>query len=88
MISAHRALDDCRLIASIFDKQEDLQRMFDLALEPKEIYVSHLPFAENDLNKANGFIWDQIIPGYWAKKMTATVAQALPFPVSRAMVIE
>jgi len=87
VVEAHRALDDCRLIAAIFDKQDDLQAVFNYALTPKEIYVSHLPIEKNDINKANGFIWDRIIPRHWARKMTSEEAAALDFPVSKAVLL-
>lgn len=87
VIDPHRALDDCRLIASLFDKQEDLQGMFDYALLPKEVYVSSLPFDKNDINKANGFIWDRLVPRCWARKMTADEASALNFRVSKVTIV-
>src|SRR5215204_6567268 len=36
--SAHRALTDCRLIASLFDRMADLQCMFQIAMRPKGLF--------------------------------------------------
>lgn len=81
--SAHRALTDCRLIASLFDRMEDLQGMFQVAMRPKAIFVGLQKFDDNHLAKAAGFHWNRIIPNKWARSMAIEDAQLLNFPVKQ-----
>lgn len=82
VVDVHRALDDCRLLASIFSRVEDLQGLFTDALLPRGWYVSHVPIAQNHLVKTAGFRWNEPIPKHWAKRLTPEEAAALPFPTS------
>lgn len=81
--SAHRALTDCRLIAALFDRMENLPAMFQVAMRPKAIFVGLQKFDDNHLAKAAGFKWNQIIPGKWARSMAIEDAQLLNFPVKQ-----
>jgi hypothetical protein len=51
------------------------------ALEPKKVFVAMLPFERKQECKDAGFVWDGIVPKSWAKKLRATEAEALGFPV-------
>ena len=79
--SAHRALTDCRLIASLFDRMADLPAMFAVAMRPKALFVGLQPFDDNQLAKDAGFKWDRLVPRKWSRMMAIEDATALPFPV-------
>lgn len=81
--SAHRALTDCRLIAALFDRMEDLQSMFQIAMRPKGLFVGLQPFEDNQLAKDAGFKWDRLVPKKWSRMMAIEDAQGLSFPVRR-----
>lgn len=81
--SAHRALTDCRLIASLFDRMPDLPAMFAVAMRPKALFVGMQPFDDNQLAKDAGFKWDRLVPKKWARMMAIEDATALSFPVRR-----
>ena len=79
--SAHRALTDCVYLAEVMRREPDLARLLIEALEPKKVFVAMLPFERKQECKDAGFVWDQIVPKAWAKKLRATEAEALGFPV-------
>lgn len=81
--SAHRALTDCRLIASLFDRMTNLQSMFQVAMRPKGLYVGMQPFADNHLAREAGFKWDRLVPKKWSRRMAIEDAETLNFPVRR-----
>lgn len=80
--SAHRALTDCRLIASLFDRMEDLQGMFEIAMRPKGLFQAMVPFERKDEAKAAGFKWDGAART-WTRTMAVEDAERLPFMVRR-----
>ena len=59
---AHRALSDCQLIAELFDRTEDLQGLFELAIarsnEPRYMVIAQVSFEQKDLAKNAGFYWN------------------------------
>lgn len=81
--SAHRALTDCRLIASLFDRMADLPAMFEVAMRPKALFVGMQSFADNQLAKDAGFKWDRLVPKKWARMLAIEDAALLSFPVRR-----
>lgn len=81
--SAHRALTDCRLIAALFDRMEDLPAMFRTAMRPKALFVGLQPFDDNQLAKDAGFKWDRLVPRKWSRIMAIEDAGSLPFPVKQ-----
>tara|TARA_S200002703_G_scaffold38799_2_gene34032 strand:+ start:4085 stop:4789 length:705 start_codon:yes stop_codon:yes gene_type:complete len=82
--SAHRALTDCVYLAEVMRREPDLKQLLIEALEPKKVYVSLLPFEERQQCKDAGFVWDQIVPKAWAKKLRPCEAEQLGFPVREA----
>jgi DNA polymerase-3 subunit epsilon len=78
--SAHRALTDCRLIAALFDRMEDLQSMFAVAMRPKALFQALVPFERKDEAKAAGFKWNGA-DKTWTRQMAIEDATALGFPV-------
>jgi DNA polymerase III epsilon subunit-like protein len=96
VVSAHRALTDCRLIASIFTRchelGHDLRELFKIAQRPKSLFVAvdngnffRLPESERSAmiaaRKAAGFKWDRLVPKAWARRMPVEDATVLPFEV-------
>lgn len=80
--SAHRALTDCRLIAALFDRMEDLPAMFSVAMRPKATYQALVPFERKDEAKAAGFKWDGVTK-QWTRRLAIEDATCLTFPVRR-----
>jgi len=81
--SAHRALTDCQLIASLFDRMTDLQAMFATAMRPKKLYRAIVEYPQRQLAKDAGFQWNA--PGYekmWTRRLTPEEAAAMPFYVA------
>jgi len=80
--SAHRALNDCALIAALFDRMplygRDLQAMFERALRPKGIFQAVVSFEEKDRAKERGFKWDGATKR-WTRRMAIEDSASLPF---------
>ncbi|OCQ89379.1 hypothetical protein BCD64_26855 [Nostoc sp. MBR 210] len=76
----HRALTDCQLIASLFDKMENLNAMFEIALMPKFLFQALVTYDRRDLAKKAGFKWVAERKS-WERKMTEEDTQNLPFEV-------
>ncbi|OKH36641.1 hypothetical protein NIES2119_16575 [[Phormidium ambiguum] IAM M-71] len=76
----HRALSQCRLIADLFNRMENLQAIFEKALRPKGIFRALVDYKNRELAKSAGFTWnsDQKI---WHRKMAIEDVKELPFPV-------
>ena len=84
--AAHRALTDCVYLAEVMKREPDLTRLLIEALEPRKVYVAMLPYEKRQQCKDAGFVWDQIVPKAWAKKMRPSEAEQLEFPVREAAV--
>ena len=86
VLSAHRALTDCQLIAALFDRMplygRDLGEMFAHAMRPAAIFQAIVPFEEKDLAKEAGFKWDGGTKR-WTRRMAIEDAAALPFRTQR-----
>lgn len=76
----HRALTDCQLIASLFDKMENLNAMFEIALMPKFWFQALVTYDRRDLAKKAGFKWFPERKS-WEGKMTMEDTKNLPFEV-------
>ena len=82
--SAHRALTDCVYLAEVMKREPDLEQLLMRALEPREVYISCLPYELRQQCKDAGFVWNDIVPKKWAKRMTAREASELRFQVRLA----
>jgi DNA polymerase-3 subunit epsilon len=85
--AAHRALTDCTYLAQVMEREPELEQLLKAAMEPREYYVSLLPYDRRQECKAAGFVWDRQVPRAWSKKLSASEAAALPFP-TRPVVIQ
>lgn len=80
--SAHRALTDCRLIASLFDRMTDLQSMFQVAMRPKGLFQALVSYDDRELAKAAGFKWNGADKS-WTRQLALEDAEKLSFRVRR-----
>ena len=76
VVSAHRALDDCRLLADIFRTYEpdDLAGMIRVAQEPRAVYEALVSFNSKDLAKDAGFGW-QPDQKAWTRELRVSKAE-------------
>ena len=77
--NAHRALTDCIYLAEVMKREPQLESVLLAATQEKHIYASLLPYARRQECKDAGFIWNDIVPRAWAKRMTESEANALDF---------
>lgn len=75
----HRALVDCQLIASIFQKhsREELENMIQFAAEPNVLIIADCSYKQKDLAKNLGFKWDREVPKFWSKLIKKPEYQSL-----------
>lgn len=76
----HRALTDCQLLATLFDRMDNLQEMFESALRPKARFVAVVSYDNRELAKQAGFKWFSERKS-WERMMPPEDAQQLPFRV-------
>lgn len=69
VLSAHRALTDCQLLAEIFTREPNLESILISALQPKKLYRALVSYGNNFLAKQEGFCWNPISKK-WLKSMT------------------
>jgi DNA polymerase III subunit epsilon len=83
VISAHRALTDCRLIASIFSKRDDLEALIEAAIirakSPKVWVRALVSFDDKDKAKAANFKWMGTTTRDWRKQMKECDLHTLDF---------
>ena len=82
VVSAHRALTDCIILANIFSKIDNLDEIIKESMKPRSIYVANISFEDRQIAKDHGFVWNGIIEKKWAKKITKEQAQKIPFKIS------
>jgi DNA polymerase III subunit epsilon len=82
VVSAHRAISDCLLIARLFETVPDIDVRLEAALAhallPKARLVSLAPYEEREIVKASGFKWDPQRKEWW-RRMSLRDSEALPF---------
>jgi DNA polymerase III subunit epsilon len=81
IINAHRALDDCRILAELLGKVPDLEAQLARAARPKVTVIALVSYDNRHLAKDAGFVWDSLVSKAWAKRMPLEDAEALPFAV-------
>lgn len=85
VVSAHRALTDCELLAKIFDKVRKRGKLKDLiatASIERFTYKAILSYDERSKAKEHGFRWiaDK---KHWVKKMSEDEANAITFEIKK-----
>jgi DNA polymerase III subunit epsilon len=82
VVSAHRAIHDCLLLARCFESIPDIGDRLFMALDhstlPKAEVHSLAPFEQKDLVKEHGFHWDPM-RRIWHRTMAVADAKKLPF---------
>lgn len=79
---AHRALTDCRLLASVFDREPELEGLLKTALEPKRWLIAPMRYEQTELReqaKQLGFRWkDDKCPAQscWSIQLPESIALA------------
>ena len=79
--SLHRALSDCFYISEVFKKCENLEELLIKATEPRFLYKALVSYEDRSLAKKAGFLWNKLVQGAWAKKLTAEEVKSLNFKV-------
>lgn len=82
VVSVHRALTDCQLIASIFNKIDDLDERIKLTAEPRFDCVANVHYDNRQLVKDNGFRWNPVLR-QWTRRLSERQIENLPFSVSK-----
>lgn len=81
ILSAHRALADCDLVARLFSAvgdSEEIMNMLRVALEEPVIAVADVSYSDKDLAKKAGFRWNQSeAPNMWSRKIRPSALAAL-----------
>jgi DNA polymerase-3 subunit epsilon len=84
VLSAHRALADCLILARLFERVvelgHDVGEMLRRGLRPKVAYQAMVSYADRDLAKAAGFSWDGDAKR-WTRRLAAEDVKGLPFKV-------
>ena len=82
VVSAHRALTDCMLIANtLASVGEQVPALLARAMRPRAVFAvrdTSFDAARNELAKANGFRWEK---PHWIRRMAVEDAASLPFAV-------
>ncbi len=85
IVSAHRALADCLILARLFERVVelgyDVRDMLRLGLRPKATYQALVSYADRELAKAAGFTWDGETKR-WTRRLAPEDAAGLPFRVA------
>jgi DNA polymerase-3 subunit epsilon len=80
--SAHRAVNDCLLLARLLERVDHVDDLLHLALQrasrPKAEYIARTPYQQKDLVKAAGFHWNGTV---WSRYMAVEDAEKLLFDV-------
>lgn len=78
IVNAHRALNDCQILANLLALVPDLEVQLSKAARPK-VLVKSLEPKPGTLSRKHGFRWNSIIPLAWAKYMPEEDINSLPF---------
>jgi DNA polymerase-3 subunit epsilon len=80
--SAHRAINDCLLLARLFERIDDINDRLHLAMQraarPKAEFIARTSYQDKDKAKAAGFHWNGMV---WKRYMAVEDALQLPFEV-------
>lgn len=85
VVSAHRALTDCMLIAKTLEAVQalghDLPAMLARAMRPKAMFRANVSYDDRELAKTAGFHWEPASKS-WLRRMAKDDTASLAFPVS------
>jgi DNA polymerase-3 subunit epsilon len=83
VVSAHRALTDCQLLAQLLGHVEDLEWELERAAQPKDIVRAIISREDSGVAKEWGFVWNDIIEGYWCRNVLPGDLDGCPFPIDK-----
>ncbi len=84
VISAHRALSDCQMLAACFQKLNNLpQQLALLNTDSFKVYEALVSYEQRELPKKAGFNWNHD-KKKWQKKLTPEQAELVDFPITLA----
>lgn len=81
--ATHRALTDCTYLAQVFSRCTDLEGLLLEARQPRQLYKAKVSYEQRHLAKTEGFHWNSLVPGAWARRLSDAQRERLPFPVER-----
>ncbi|MEM9944704.1 MAG: 3'-5' exonuclease [Cyanobacteria bacterium P01_D01_bin.36] len=85
VISAHRALTDCSLVAELFRRHRNIEQLILDAIaregEPKVLVIAEIAYEDRQKAKDKQFTWNKLISNQWAKWVRASEIDSLGFPV-------
>ena len=79
--AAHRALTDCIYLAEVFRRCDDLEHLIECGLEPRQLMRAQVSYDDRHLARDAGFRWNEPVKGAWARRLSASEAGKLDFPV-------
>ena len=86
IVTAHRALADCLIIARLFERVvelgHDVRQLLERAQRPKATYQAMISYEDRELAKDAGFKWQKSTKR-WVKSMAEEDVAKLEFAVTR-----
>ena len=79
--ATHRALTDCTYLAQVLSRCIDLEGLLLEARQPRRLYKAKVSYEQRHLAKTAGFHWNSLVPGAWARRLSASQRERLSFPV-------
>ena len=87
VVSSHRAIADCLIIARMLERMvelgQDVNAMLERAMQPRKMYQGLQHFNDNRIAKEAGFWFDKPTKR-WLRLATASEVAELPFPCREA----
>jgi DNA polymerase-3 subunit epsilon len=90
VVRAHRALDDCQLLAELIGRLPDIDAAIDYAQQPRVVVKALVSYDDRHLASNAGFAWNKpyLAERAWAKRLPLSEVEslrgALPFDVEVA----
>jgi DNA polymerase-3 subunit epsilon len=83
VVSVHRALTDCQLLAQLLGTVDDLAGELERCAQPKVLAKALVSYDDREKAKAAGFHWDKpdLIRKAWAKRCLPSELEILDFEV-------
>lgn len=86
VVSAHRALTDCQILAELFRRHRNIEALINQAIAaesaPKALVRADISYECREMAKAKGFRWDDKIPRAWSRVIPTSEIDSLGFPVT------
>ena len=83
IVSAHRALADCLLLARCFEAVDDVPGLLALAMRPRATFRAIVSYDDRELAKKAGFRWQPEKKWWIRERLAIEDAALLPFKTER-----